>query len=274
VVTIREEVWRRLLRDSAGQRDQADHFLALVRQLFPTREHIRSVIERRLAVAAEDAGLKGATVYEPFFEGEGANMPSSREFSSWADLIVIRSRERPRDAIQLVNALARSARGRGAERIGQVDLDSQIREFSSQRVQLLAQEVDAECPQITDLVRLLAGLTFDQGAFKISFEPLRQALHQFPTQLGITLFGRGVRPDNDDDALSLLGFLFETGVLNARISDNREKDGYRHIWPSVDPRLVSRARWNELQAIVWEVHPAYRDHLIQVQRDKCGFRKF
>ncbi|MGH2359017.1 MAG: P-loop ATPase, Sll1717 family, partial [bacterium] len=266
----REEVWRRLLRDSAAQRDQADHFLALVRHLFPSREHIRAVLERRFRVAAEAAGLHASDPYVPFFEGIGAHMPSSTEFSSWADLIVVRSRERPRDAIQLVNALARSARTRRIDRIDERDFESQIREFSSQRVLLLAQEVESECPEITELVRLLALLEFDQGSFKISFERLRQALIAFPTQLGITLFGRSLRPDNDDDALALLSFFYELGVLNARISDSREKDGFRHVWPSADPKLVTRARWNELQAVVWEVHPAYRDHLIQVQKDKAA----
>jgi hypothetical protein len=270
IVSVREEVWRRLLRDAAGQRDQADHFLTLVRQLFPSREHIRAVLERRFRVAAEEAGVHADNPYDPFFEGAGAHMPSSQEFSSWSDLIVVRSRERPRDAIQLVNALARSARNRGADRIAEGDFETQIKEFSSQRVQLLAQEVEAECPQITDLVRLLASLEFDQGSFKISFEPLRQALQKLPTKLGITLFGRSIKPDDDDDALSLLGFFFEIGILNARVSDNRQKDGYRHVWPSADPRLVTRARWNELQGVVWEVHPAYRDHLAQVQREKAA----
>ncbi len=270
IVSLREEVWRRLLRDAAGQRDQADHFLGLVRYLFPSREHIRAVLERRLAVAAQVVGLQSDNPYTLFFEGAGTHMPSSQEFSSWSDLIVIRSRERPRDAIQLVNALARSARNRGANRITGQDFETQIREFSFQRIQFLAQEAELECPQVTDVVRSLASLEFDQGAFKITFEALRRALRRMPTERGINLFGRSLQPDNDDDALALLNFLFEMGVLNARVSDAREKDGFRHVSPSIDPRLVSRARWNELQAVVWEVNPAYRDHLSQVQRDQAA----
>ena len=267
IVTVREEVWRRLLRDSAGQRDQADHFLPLVRHLFPTRSHIAAVLERRFSVAAQAVNGRSNDPYEAFFDGPGAMIPSSRAFSSWRDLIVVRSRERPRDAIQLVNALARAARARGLGKITSREFDHQMREFSAQRVQLLAVEAELECPQITHIVRALATFEYDFESFKTTFQPLRQFLRSLPTHLGVELYGRALHADDDDDALALLAYLFELGVLNARVADTRQKDGYRHIAPSEEPRLVSRGQWNELQGIVWEVHPAYRDYLIQVQEE-------
>jgi hypothetical protein len=200
-----------------------------------------------------------------FFEGRGALMPSSKEFSYWSDLIVIRSRERPRDAIQLVNLLATAALTRRGRKVEQIDLDNQIPVFSAQRVQFLATEAELECPQITTVVQQLAYIQFDHGSFKSTFEPLRQYLRRLPSALAITLFGRNLRPDSDEDALSLLGYLFELGVLNARVADSREKDGYRHVFLREDPGLVTRARWNDLQSVVWEVNPAYRDYLMSVQ---------
>jgi hypothetical protein len=35
-----------------------------------------------------------------------------------------------------------------------------------------------------------------------------------------------------------------------------------------DPDLVSAARWNDMQAITWEIHPAYRDYLIKLVKEK------
>jgi len=109
-------------------------------------------------------------------------------------------------------------------------------------------------------------MPFDQGSFKASFEVIRASLLKIPSA-GVTLFKRRLRPDNDDDFLLLLQFLFDYDILNARMSDIREKDGYRFIRPWDDLTLVSRGRWVDLQQIVWEVNPAFRDYLITVQDD-------
>lgn len=105
VVSLRAEVWQRLQVDSAGQRDQTDHFKSLCIMLRSSRGLVENIIDRRLALAAEALKYRGDP-YVPFFKGELARAPFSEDFRSWKDLIVVRSRERPRDAIQLINALA------------------------------------------------------------------------------------------------------------------------------------------------------------------------
>lgn len=267
VISLREEVWRRLLRDAAGQRDQADHFLPLVRELFPTRDHIWHVVRRRLQAACDHLGLTPHDVLEPFFEGNGAKMPDSEEFRSWSDLIVIRSRERPRDAIQMINMLALRARQFGRKRISEEDFLVAMPEFSETRVTMLAQEVEDECPQIVEIVQALADIEFDHGSFKASAEVMRKKMRAIPSRMGITLRGRRLSPQDENDAMTLWSFLFELGIVNARVSDTRMKDGYRHILPREDSRLVSKARWNDMQSIVWEINPAYRDYLIRIQSD-------
>ncbi len=269
VITIREEVWRRLVRDKAGQRDQADHFIPLIRELSPSLDHIRAVIERRLSLAAEACGIPSTfSPYAIFFEGTHARMPHTEETRNWEDLIVLRSRERPRDAVQLIQALARRAQARNAQKISEGDFHAEMPEFSAQRVFLLAQEVETECPEIREVVDSLADVSYDYGSFKITAETLRGHLQSVPSRFSTTLFGKTLKPNNDEDAFNLWKFLFELGIINARVADTSKKDGYRHITPSDEPGLVSRARWNDLQGMIWEINPAYRDFLVLKQEQE------
>jgi hypothetical protein len=268
IVSLREEVWRRLMRDHAGQRDQADHFVSLVQYLNPTREHIRQIVERRMALANVEAGGSETAYWRTFFEEECPKIPMTERLSSWPDLIVIRSRERPRDAVQLINALAQRASLLKRPKITEVDFAAEIIEFSKQRTALLAQEAEFECKELETIMKSFAEVKYDRESFKATAEVIREHLGSLGGRCSVTLFGRGLNLGNDDDRFELWHYLFDLGFLNARVSDSREKDGYRHIFPREDPGLVSRARWNDMQATVWEIGPAYRDYLIGIQRER------
>lgn len=266
LVTIREEVWRRLTRSSMGLRDQVDHFDQLVRRLSPSKKQVEAIVRKRFERAQlKLGGAASAYPWRPFFATDMARMPSSSEMSRWIDIVVGRSRERPRDAIQLLSGLAKHAVQQGRTTIEQQDLDVEMPSFSARRVEYLVHESEAECPQIRKVVESLAKVPFDQGSFKISFQVIREFIKGLPNRFSISVYGNVIHADQDDDFLELLGLLFDLGVLNARISDIREPDGYRHIRPDESPQFVSRPYWNDLQATVWEVHPAFRDHLINVQ---------
>jgi hypothetical protein len=270
VVTIREEVWRRLNRAGAGQRDQADHFDKIVVRLTPSDDLMDAIVEQRLAAAALHIGIDDFDDPWPFFfEGVGGRAPTSNQFSSWKDLIVTRSRNRPRDAIQMLNSLASAAKSRNGDKVEQADIDNIFPAFSKKRVEFLRNEAEEECPDVKKVVDALANIDFDQGSFKASFETVRATLRKLPGA-GLTLFNKKLRANDDDDFLALLEFLFDYDILNARVSDTRQKDGYRFIRPNDDQTLVSRGRWGDLQKIVWEVNPAFRDYLISVQHDESS----
>ncbi|HCU0722340.1 P-loop ATPase, Sll1717 family [Pseudomonas aeruginosa] len=269
IITVREEIWRRLESDKAGQRDQTDHFTGLIRRLSPTREHIRRIIDRRMALAAADITPVYTSPWSLFFEGTMPHMPGSEVTTGWPDLIVIRSRERPRDAVQLISGCAQRALSSGLDLINEDVFASEMQEFSRVRARLLEQEVEYECPEMEQIIRTLADIEYDQSSFKATTEVIRQHFSRLGSSFSIHLFGITLNLQaNEDHLFSLWKFLYSIGLLNARISDSREKDGYRHIFPSEDPTLVSKARWNEMQAIVWEVSPAYRDHLINIKLQK------
>jgi hypothetical protein len=258
---VRSEVWERLKRDDAGQRDQTDHFVSLCIELSSDEVQIRRIIERRLLLAAEALGRVGEK-YTPFFEGDGAKPPMSDKYTYWSDLILVRSRERPRDAIQLVNRLAEDAISSRRSKIDEPTFHNVMPIFSGHRVELFAQEVEQELRPARDIVDSFANARFQDGNFIMSADEAKAHFSKVMSRFAVTLFGRTLQQKSDDDAFSLWRFFYNANVVNARISDKSQKDGYRHGRPEQDPMLVSKPRWNDLQAMLWEINPAFRDHLI------------
>lgn len=268
IVTFRDEIWRELSTEKAGQRDQWDHFLRLVFYLNPTLDHIQEIFEKRLVLAAQRCGIKeNVPNYELFFEGDSPRMPTSQKRSSWPDLIRSRSRERPRDAIQLLNMLASAALKPPASKITDNMFETIMPQYSAERVKLLAEEFERECPTLPQILQSMVKVKYEHGSFLADSESIRKHLRTLPSSFSITLNGQTLHPDTDEDLFELWSFLFTIGVLYPRVSDSRMARGFRFVFPADDPGFVSKTRWNEMQKALWEVHPAYRDHLIEVQKE-------
>ena len=261
VVTLRNEVWRALNRAKGEKLDQLDHFDTAIRTISPSKDQIKVIVRRRLLTAVEELGLtKGYNEYEHFFEGVVARMPGSSETSSWDDLIASRSRERPRDAIQLVSKLAhRHLHSNG--RIDSDDLAAVMPEFSRVRVVLTAQEFSSICPNLKELIESLRMLPFSAGAFTAFAEDVKDFLSKVGGRFSIKIDGVALT-STIDSAFTAWRLLYDVGVLNARISDARMSEKYRHLYPNQEPDFVSLANWSEMQKAVWEINPVYRDRLI------------
>lgn len=269
IVSLRDEVWRALSSEKAGQRDQTDHFLTLVYSLNPSLEHIQNIFERRLQLAAKHLGIEGReSYYSLFFEGKLPKMPTSQKKTSWADAIRTRCRERPRDAIQLINALAKAALHPTPKLIDEDIFATVMPSYSEQRVRLLAQEFEKECPNMLELVRSFGGIEFDSDSFTSSAEALKDHLLVLPSSFSLNLFGQTVKPGTNQGVFLIWEFLYSVGFIYPRVSDSRQPKGYRHVLASDYPKFVSEKNWNEMQAALWEIHPAYRDYLISVTEEK------
>ncbi|OHX36154.1 hypothetical protein BJL95_10205 [Methylomonas sp. LWB] len=270
IITIRDEVWRRLKRDEAGQRDQVDHFRNLSKKIAMTEDNLKQVIKRRLEKVHEELSIPSyITVYNLFFDTNHVHIPTTDgEYRYWDDFIVKRSRERPRDSIQLIFKLCDKAISKNESKIMAGDVEQVMPAYSEERVDDLKRECDLECPQIKEVIRAFHNVTYDSGTFTLSPQATADFLNSLPSRFSIKLFSIALKNGNKDDVFLLWRYLHEIGFLNGRVSDTRKKYGFRHISIDEDPELVSPARWNDMQAILWEVHPAYRDYLIKLSKDK------
>ncbi len=267
VISLRSEVWERLKIDPAGQRDQTDHFSNLCVILRSDRDHVAKIVDRRLALAAVSCGKYGES-YGVFFDGDDARAPFSDDRRSWRDLIAVRSRARPRDAIQLVNYLAKRAIADKKQQIDEATFQSVMPGFSEKIAKDFAAEVILECPVALEILRTFGSIQFEDGAFTMKAE---QALSHFTmilSKFGVKIHGITLSQSKEGDIFELWRFFYLCGVINARISDTSKRDGYRHLDPESDLTLVSKVRWNEMQKILWEINTVYRDYLIAVGREE------
>lgn len=269
IITLRDEVWRRLNRDGAGQRDQVDHFRNLAFKIDLSEKNLKDIIKRRLEVVKSVLKInQTGSPYKLFFDTNKVKIPTSvEEFRVWDDFIIKRSRGRPRDSIQLIFKLSQIALKNEKNIIDASDVEKVMPLYSEERVDDLKRECDEECPQIKDIIRAFHSLDYDAGSFTLKPDTAAHFINSLPTRFSIKLFGIPIKPDDKDSVFSLWRFLHEVGFMNARISDTRERLGFRHISAEDDPDLISPSRWNEMQAITWEIHPAYRDYLIKLKNE-------
>ncbi len=264
LVTLRLEVWLRLIHSGYGQRDQRDHFRPLVVNLRTNDAHMQAILETRLLLAASDAKIDNpGSVYAPFFDNFTLTLPMSDETRSWRSFLLKSSRERPRDMIQLVAHLTKLAVARGVPRITSKDAEDAMIDYSRERTEDLAGEMGEDCPVLLDVIRSFAGVPF-----QMTFEQVRAHLRKVPSRFGVIVRRITLQPDDDDDAIRLLAVLHESGFINPRVYDTDRDRNFRHILFLDDPGFVSKARWNEMQAVSWEVHPVFRSYLFHVEEEK------
>ncbi|WP_162885290.1 P-loop ATPase, Sll1717 family [Pseudomonas syringae] len=269
VISLRDEVWRRLEKEGSAQRDQIDHFQPLVYQLNPSLDHVQRIVEKRLILAAQKAGLSNEEVdYTLFFEGRHPKMPNSEARSSWPDIIRSRSRERPRDAVQLVSKMVTLASNGVAKRIDENILSAVMPIYSRERVELVAGEFSDECPELSNVIRSFHKIQYEHGAFLASAEAVKRHLSALGGGVRVVLHGALLNLSVDEDLFKLWSFLFEAAIFYPRVSDHRQPDGYRFVSNQEDPGLVTKSRWNDIQQTLWEIHPVFRDFLISVQREQ------
>lgn len=269
VVSLRTEVWERLKRDQKGQRDQTDHFASLVIEMPGGNEHVEDIVQRRLELAALRLKKNFNEPYSVFFDGPTARAPGSNEFRSWKHLLSVRSRGRPRDTIQLVNALAKRAIRERAPLITEEHFRGEMPEFSKKIVEQFSIETAAECSASVEILRTLTKDVFDDDGYSMTSDRALKHFQKVLTQFSILLYGVPLSQSRAS-AFQIWSFLYINGVLNARTSDNREKDGFRHLDPIMDVTLVSAPRWNELQKLMWELNTVYRDYVSMISDDDAA----
>lgn len=261
IVTLRSEVWNRLVSESEGQRDQADHLRGLLVLLRGTDKLIEDIIRRRLELAAKDAGRRGDP-YEVFFAGDRVTLPTSSVTRTWDSFLVKSSRERPRDALQLIKNMIDRATLNGSDILGSSEAEGAMKVYSKERVDDLYNEFSPDCPTIRQILG-----SFSDIEFEIDFETLRAHLRSVPSRFSVVLRGTTLRPQEDADAVVLLSLLHEAGFINPRVPDSRQVREFRHIVFQDDPNFTKFANWNGMQGSTWEVHPAFRSHLLMAKQD-------
>jgi hypothetical protein len=264
IISLRTEVWFQLKNDKAGQRDQVDHIKPLIRLLDPNEQQIKEIIKKRLIVVAQSQSIKcdDDDVLDIFFESRRVTLPTSEEERLWIDFIAKSSRQRPRDAIQFMGILAKECRKKGFNIIKNEVVDTAMDIYSMDRFEGLISEFSYECPSLETILK-----SFSKIPFRIPTEDLKDHINTIPSICSISIRGENIKPENIDDSFILWNFMHCIGFINPCIPDRRQRRDFRHILYSEDMNFVSQSNWNEMQKVIWDIHPAYRSYLIKLRKD-------
>lgn len=264
IVTLRASVWARLMHENSGQRDQVDHIRPLVISLKVTDKAIVEIAEKRMKIASSGERAPPRTPYGPYFEGPDVLLPRSSERRLWGDFISKSARERPRDALQLIKNMIDAAKQSSHPKIGDSDADNGMNLYSDERVDDVVAEYSLDLPSIRELID-----HFHSADFEMDFEQLRDNLQSAFGVTSMILRGKTLHQANNEHIMLLLALLYEVGFINARLPDNTKPKGFDHKNFSDDPIFVRSTNWNNLQASKWEIHPAFRSHLINIKVAKA-----
>lgn len=263
IVSLRSSIWNRLMHENSGQRDQVDHIRPLVIHLKSSDQTIIEIVEKRMVTASSSEKVRPRTPYGPYFEGSDVLLPRSQERRRWPDFISKSARERPRDALQLIKNMIEAATSSSHMKIGDDDAARGMDVYSSERVDDVVNEYSLDLASIRELID-----SFHSSDFEMSFEAVRDHLSRSFGIASMNLRGKILKSDQDEHVIQLLALLYEVGFMNARLPDVTKPRGFDHKNYSDDPTFVRYTNWNNLQAANWEIHPAFRSHLINIQMAK------
>ena len=257
IVSLRTTVWYRLGNDESGQRDQWDHFRPHVTEIKVSDEEIEKMVEKRLKLAAKS--YSGSEDYLKFFFNNKRGVAvNEKTFRYWSNYVAHRSRNRPRDAMQMVGRWGKYCITKESDYITSEIVNQCMITHSEFCVDDLVREYKEECPKLETVIKNFSKLKYDAGKYAYSADSLREQLPRILN--GIMLNGKALSPQIAD-AIKLWKFLYEIGFLSARYETSQRKDNYEHITFQQAPSLLGTSDWNTFQKYTWEVYPSYIDFL-------------
>jgi hypothetical protein len=114
-ITLRTEIWNRINREDTSQRDQIDHIRPMTLDLTADEDLLKQIFKERITRASQKLGT--TATLESFFEGRTVVLPTSDKIRDWETFLIKSSRDRPRDLIQLIHALAKASISASCEKI-------------------------------------------------------------------------------------------------------------------------------------------------------------
>jgi hypothetical protein len=248
LISIRSDIWHVMTKVKRLGSERLDKIKNNTVHLSFGEDELRKMFIRRVELASRAAGA-GVIEMDLFFANRLLVLPGVKEEKRpWDQWIAKNSRDKPRDMVQLVQALIEEARRRKSAKIGDAHAHAIVLGFSKDLVGNISAEYQQICPQIEGLMKFVARKTL------FDFEEIVALLKTAPSAQKIYVDGLRMKPNDKENALKLLGILHMANFMNPRVEvDNR----YDHLPFSTAPDFVSEENWNEMQKTKWEIHPAF-----------------
>lgn len=254
IISIRSDIWHLMTKTHQHGSERKDK-LGHIHELKFSEDDLQKIFNRRIELAANDAGKPGSGVGE-FFQNDNILLPGQtgarRPWNQWVAKI---SRNRPRDMVKVVQMLIKNASG--APKIGDTHAHEILFEYGKERINNIIDEYGQICPQIESVIN-----DFSEK-MNYSFLEVLEKLKKAPTKRGIQVDGISLQPERNDYAISLLRILHMACFINPRIDSTEE---YTHFNYQEFPNIVDLAKFNDLQKYTWQIHPTFHTYLTEIYK--------
>ena len=249
IVSVRNDVWHTMKSKRIGS-DRRDK-ISTVLDLNCTDIDIDNIIKKRFNLATRDSGVKEKKDIEIFFKEPEIELPGKAGIKrNWFSWFVKQSRNRPRDAVQLVSKILECAYQKNRNTITTDIAQSILIDFSKSRLENAASEYYNICNAVEFIVKKI-------DKTRYTYNEAIEFFKKIPSMRSISYEGNIIQPSNNDDAIKLLHVLHMANIMNPRYKDENASDGYGHFLYSGNEDLVTPENAGILSQYVFEVHPVF-----------------
>ncbi len=259
LVSVRSDIWHVMTKIQRHGQERKDK-LGFVHELKFSEDELRSIFNRRIELAANDA--KSNKMIYTFFKDVKVLLPGEsfnrRTWDQWLSKI---SRNRPRDLVKAVQMLITEAKRSNQDLIGDDCAHAILLGFGKDRIENIVDEYDKMCPQINEVVNdLTAKNTY-------TFNELIEILEKTPARRRTQLDGVPMQ-QTKEDAIKLLRILHMACFINPRLEGDGDDAEYKHFNFHDYPELIDFTKLNDLQRYKWQVHPAFHTYSHDMRKKK------
>lgn len=265
LISVRDDIWHSMIhRKRLG--------IELDKMPRPFSLHfdentIRNVFNKRIYEAAQllHCTLRNRT--ECFFTGDVELPGIAEKHRAWGTWLTKISRNRPRDLINAVEQLISDNGQSNNAPISSGNARNIMLKFAESRLENIAREFSEICLQLRYVIEDICTQTF------FEFPEIISTLEKSISARSIMLDGKILQNNTEalkkESAILLLHILHMANVVNPRVEDAEQPEGFNHVLYYQDSNLVNINNWKRLQTYQWELHPVFHPLINVYGRQKA-----
>jgi len=258
IVCVRSDIWHTMERQGLGS-DRRDKINDIIR-LKMSDEDVENILKKRLDAAYMDLSPKPTEGANPFFENRELKLPGKKEtIRKWTSFLAKTSRNKPRELVLFMQLIIRESK---SNKIAATHAYVAMKKYGKDVLKRTFAEFADICPSLETITNAV----LHQQAY--DFDAYLKIVKTTPSIRRIEIDGKTMTAGDVSSSIEIMRVLHMANIVNPRVSDNRQRDGFSHIDFYDEPDFVSTNNLQILQKCQWEIHPAFYSMMDENKRNE------
>ncbi|OIQ52194.1 hypothetical protein BerOc1_00668 [Pseudodesulfovibrio hydrargyri] len=247
VVCVRNDIWHTMERRGLGS-DRRDKINDIIR-LRMSDEDVERILVKRLDAAFDELSPKPKPGVNPFFESKDLVLPGKKEIiRKWTSFLAKTSRNKPRELVLFMQLILKEAKEH------KITANHAYKAMAKYGKGVLARTY-AEFADICPSLETITNVVLKKQIY--DFTDYLKIVQTTPSIRRIDIDGKTMNANDTASAIEIMRVLHMANIVNPRIYDPTQPEGFAHVAFYDSPNFVSHNNIQELQKCQWEVHPAF-----------------